>query len=110
MFIHRAAPERGCRLAPGPSKVEGCPIDNVENEEDARKGDEHCHVHGTSFIFLHGSCQFSKSFDFHLEQDDCVFKQSAKHKKDAANHPRLHGVQPVGFWRVSCSCVEDVDL
>lgn len=63
------------------------PIDNVENEEDDRERYEHCHVHGTSLILLHGSCQFPKRFNLHLQQDDCVLKQSSKDEKDAANHP-----------------------
>ena len=72
-----------------------CPIDNIENQEYDWKCYEHCHVHLAGFVLLHRGGQFSERFDLHLEQDDCVFKKSTEHEKDAAYYPGLHGVQSI---------------
>ena len=72
------------------SEMKSRPIDNVENEEDDRERYEHCNVHGTGLVFLHGGRQLSKRFDLHLEQNDCILEESAEDEKDAANHPGLH--------------------
>ena len=46
----------------------------------------------------------------YLQQDDGIFKQSSKDKKDAANDPGLHGVEPISLGGVGRCCVEDVYL
>ena len=45
-----------------------------------------------------------------LEQDDGVFEERAEDEEDAADDPRLHGVQAVRLRRVRRRRVEDVHL
>lgn len=63
------------------------PIDYVEYEKDHRKRYQHCHVHGTRLVLLHGGRHLPEGLDFHLQQNDGILKKCAKHEEDAANHP-----------------------
>jgi hypothetical protein len=75
-----------------PSEMEGCPVDNIEDQEDTGERDKDGHVHGASLVLYHWGSHFAKRLDFHLKQNDGIFKEGTKNEENAAKHPRLHGV------------------
>ena len=90
--------------------MERRPVGNVEYEEDDREGDEHGHVQLAGLVFLQRGHDLAEGLDLHLEQDDGVLEERAKDEEDAADDPRLHGVQAVGLGGVGCRRVENVHL
>ena len=90
--------------------MEGRPVGNVEDEEDDGEGDEDGHVHLAGLVLLERGGELAEGLDLHLQQDDGVLEERAEDEEDAADDPRLHGVQPVSLGRVGRRRVEDVHL
>ena len=58
----------------------------------------------------HNDLKNEECANLHLEEDDGVLEEGAEDEEDAADHPRLHRVQPVRLGRVGRRRVEDVHL
>ena len=93
-----------------PSQVKCGPVRNVEYEENDGKRDEDGHVQLAGLVFLQRGHDLAEGLDLHLEQDDGVLEERAKDEEDAADDPRLHGVEAVSLRGVGGGGVEDVDL
>ena len=86
------------------------PVSDVEDQKNDWEGDEDSHVQLARLVLGAGRCQLSECLDLHLQEDDRVLKERAKHEEDAADDPGLHGVQPVGLRGVGGRCVENIHL
>ena len=93
-----------------PSQVKCCPVRNVEYEENDGERDEDGHVQLAGLVLLQRSDHLAERLHLHLQQDDGVLEEGAEHEEDAADDPRLHGVEAVSLRGVGGGGVEDVDL
>ena len=90
--------------------MERRPVRNVEDEKDDGKRDEDGHVQLARLVLLQRRGQLAEGLYLHLQQDDGVLEERPEDEEDAADDPRLHGVQAVRLRAVRCSRIENIHL